>query len=106
MVRIENGRPDAPCTSDQSNNLDHADTRTSDLNAEAVNNRTLSPAPSWESYAEDGEYIGERTLVMSTPTNPAPLEVYCPVENEFGSNFKILPLNDQIRELQTILRDK
>lgn len=43
---------------------------------------------------------------MSAATPPAGPIIYVPKENEFGSNFKMLPVSDQIRELQTIIRDK
>ncbi|CAL8103966.1 unnamed protein product [Orchesella dallaii] len=51
----------------------------------------------------------KQTVVISrravaTPP-PGPL-IYTPKENEFGQNFKILPVSCQIRELQTIIRDK
>lgn len=45
-----------------------------------------------------------KNLLAGTPP-PGPIH-YVPKENEFGSNFKILPVSDQIRELQTIIRDK
>lgn len=44
-----------------------------------------------------------RRTVCTPP--PGPL-IYTPKENEFGQNFKILPVSCQIRELQTIIRDK
>lgn len=47
--------------------------------------------------------IVSRRAVATPP--PGPL-IYTPKENEFGQNFKILPVSCQIRELQTIIRDK
>jgi len=45
-----------------------------------------------------------------TPTPPPPQVgspiVYRMTENEFGSTFKLLPQTSQLRELQTIIRDR
>jgi hypothetical protein len=45
-----------------------------------------------------------KNLSATTPP-PGPI-IYVQKENEFGLNFKVLPVSDQIRELQTIIRDK
>jgi len=42
---------------------------------------------------------------LSTTPPPGPI-LYTPKEKEFGDNFRLLPQSNQIRELQTIIRDK
>lgn len=52
---------------------------------------------------------GSKTVIVTRRTQPTPPPgplLYAPKENEFGKNLKILPVSCQIRELQTIIRDK
>lgn len=43
--------------------------------------------------------LPENGCAVQPPQNDVP-------EEEYGQNLKILPTNDQVKELQTILRDK
>ncbi|ODN06331.1 Uracil phosphoribosyltransferase [Orchesella cincta] len=68
-----------------------------------------SPTSPSKAKKLDASPTSKQTVVISrravaTPP-PGPL-IYTPKENEFGQNFKILPVSCQIRELQTIIRDK
>jgi len=57
---------------------------------------------------KDKHQISSRPLSRKSfsAVTPPPGSNYVLKENEFGKNFKILPVSDQIRELQTIIRDK
>ena len=58
---------------------------------------------------ENGSTFLESNPSSPTPTPPPPLGppiLYRMQDNEFGSNFKLLAQSDQMRELQTIIRDR
>ncbi|XP_023228723.1 uracil phosphoribosyltransferase homolog isoform X2 [Centruroides sculpturatus] len=44
---------------------------------------------------------GTPDVVKSLPIKSAPTKT-----EDYGPNFKVIPINDQIRELQTVIRDK
>lgn len=44
--------------------------------------------------------------IKLSPENGSNLEQNDILEGEYSKNLKILPTNDQVKELQTILRDK
>jgi hypothetical protein len=68
------------------------------------NNRKLSKSSEEkDKQQQSGRPLSRKSLAAVTPP---PGSNYAPKENEFGKNFKILPVSDQIRELQTIIRDK
>lgn len=53
-----------------------------------------------------GSVVPDMNLVGNMPNlniRPAPAP---DVVDEYGSNLKLLPTNNQVRELQTILRDR
>jgi len=62
----------------------------------------------------EGNGSSESAFQESNPTSPAPTPPppvgppvgYRMVDNEFGLNFKLVAQSDQMRELQTIIRDR
>lgn len=108
----DSGVPPSPASSQQSSERGSTSTTGALTPSASTSNGPNSPTtPSKQRNIDGtpGTPTSKQTVLISrrsvgTPP-PGPV-VYTPKENEFGPNFKILPVSCQIRELQTIIRDK
>lgn len=57
-------------------------------------------------FANSSSSSSSVPAVLSNNSEPADASIQTDSQGNLGPQLKLLPLNDQIRELQTIIRDK